>query len=171
MKKLFLSKDYRSEMVHDLVQIINQQRLDFTGYTKVISDGFYKLLNQNILRDEKERYQLNKELRDAREKNEIAEKVIQEIRIQTAKKQSLLEQCDRHVAKNEQDIYGYQQLAGEDKVLLPEKFAIATEKAKVEILNFRTPNGLYINQTENFDITDSIALAKSSFKKYYEKEY
>jgi hypothetical protein len=113
-------------MVHDLVQIINQQRLDFTGYTKVISDGFYKLLNQNILRDEKERYQLNKELRDAREKNEIAEKVIQEIRIQTAKKQSLLEQCDRHVAKNEQDIYGYQQLVGEYKVLLPEKFAIAT---------------------------------------------
>ena len=26
-------------------------------------------------------------------------------------------------------------------------------------------------KTENFDITDSIALAKSSFKKYYEKEY
>lgn len=26
-------------------------------------------------------------------------------------------------------------------------------------------------KTENFDITDSIALAKASFKKYYEKEY
>jgi hypothetical protein len=26
-------------------------------------------------------------------------------------------------------------------------------------------------KTENYDITDSIALAKASFKKHYEKEY
>ena len=68
-------------------------------------------------------------------------------------------------AKKDKTILKFKSRKIDPKSYIFEK--IANEYANIDWI--KDKNGKF--KTENYDITDSIALAKSSFKKYYEKEY